>query len=173
MSHFTPQGAAFLSFRLKHCRQRAEPRRCVTDRPAPLTAAVILGRGAAAATPAPPRRASRPRKMAAAGRAWRFAALLPPWRLRAPCRSLCGAARGAAAAAGGGRLLLGAAFALGGGAGLCLAARQRLREHSAAEVTRRRARREKGRPGRRGAGLPSPWSARLPVARFRLRNGLK
>lgn len=48
-------------------------------------------------------------------------------------------------------MLLGAAFALGGGAGLCLAARQRLREHSAAEVTRRRARREKGRLGRRGA----------------------
>lgn len=31
--------------------------------------------------------------------------------------------------------MLGAAFALGGSAGLCLAARQRLREHSAAEVT--------------------------------------
>ncbi|XP_040541826.1 prostaglandin E synthase 2 isoform X1 [Gallus gallus] len=70
--------------------------------------------------------------MAAAGRAWRVAALLPPWRLRAPCRSLGSAARGAAA--GGSRLLLGAAFALGGGAGLCLAARQRLREHSAAEL---------------------------------------
>lgn len=123
---------------------------------------------------APPLCASRPRarKMAAAGRAWRFAALLPSWRLRVPCRSLYGAARGAAAA-GGGRLLLGTAFALGGGAGLCLAARQRLREHSAAEVTRRQARRGKGWLGRRGAGLPSPWSARLPVARFRSGNGLK
>ncbi|XP_030317063.1 prostaglandin E synthase 2 isoform X3 [Calypte anna] len=74
---------------------------------------------------------------AAAGRAWRAAGLLPPWRLWAPCR-----AYGAAAAAppvpgarrNGGRLLLGAAFALGGGAGLFLAARQRLREHSAAEL---------------------------------------
>ncbi|KAJ7409268.1 Prostaglandin E synthase 2 [Pitangus sulphuratus] len=71
--------------------------------------------------------------MAGAGRAWRAGALLlpPAWRLRAPGRAF-GAAAGRAG--GGGRLVLGAAFALGGGAGLCLAARQRLREHSAAEL---------------------------------------
>lgn len=89
------------------------------------------------ARPPAPRRAG---KMAVAGRAWRAAALLPPWRLRAPRRDYSAAAAAATAAGGGGgRLLLGAAFALGGGAGLYLAARHRLREHSAAEVTRRRA----------------------------------
>ncbi|NXW16044.1 PGES2 synthase, partial [Circaetus pectoralis] len=79
--------------------------------------------------PPAPRRAG---KMAVAGRAWRAAALLPPWRLRAPRRDYGAAA--AAGGGGGGRLLLGAAFALGGGAGLYLAARHRLREHSAAEL---------------------------------------
>ncbi|NXD61696.1 PGES2 synthase, partial [Eolophus roseicapillus] len=74
-------------------------------------------------------------KMAAAGRALGAAALLSPWWLRAPCRAY-GAAAGAGGGGGGGggRLLLGAAFALGGGAGLYLAARQRLWEHSAAEL---------------------------------------
>lgn len=98
--------------------------------------------------------------MAAAGRAWRAAALLLPWRLRAPRRAYGGgAAAAAAAASGGGRLLLGAAFALGGGAGLYLAARQRLREHSAAEVTRRRA------PLAASGGLPrGPRSPPLPAA---------
>ncbi|NXW69282.1 PGES2 synthase, partial [Hirundo rustica] len=74
------------------------------------------------------------RSMAGAARVWRVGALLlpPAWRLRAPGRAF-----GAAAGRGGGggrRLMLGAAFALGGSAGLCLAARQRLREHSAAEL---------------------------------------
>lgn len=78
--------------------------------------------------------------MAAAGRAWRAAALLPPWRLRAPRRAYGAAAGGGGGGGGGGgRLLLGATFALGGSAGLYLAARHRLREHSAAEVTPRRA----------------------------------
>lgn len=95
-------------------------------------------RGGRSQPPAPARRA---RKMAAAGRAWRAALLLSPWRLRAPCRAYGAAAGGGGGGGGGGRrLLLGAAFALGGGTGLYLAAQHRLREHSAAEVTRRRAR---------------------------------
>lgn len=93
-------------------------------------------RGGRSQPPAPARRA---RKMAAAGRAWRTALLLSPWRLRAPCRAY-GAAAGVGGGCGGRRLLLSAAFALGGGTGLYLAAQHRLREHSAAEVTRRRAR---------------------------------
>nr|XP_027326904.1 prostaglandin E synthase 2 [Anas platyrhynchos] len=71
--------------------------------------------------------------MAAAGRAWRAALLLSPWRLRAPCRAY-GAAAGVGGGCGGRRLLLSAAFALGGGTGLYLAAQHRLREHSAAEL---------------------------------------
>ncbi|NWU90696.1 PGES2 synthase, partial [Upupa epops] len=79
-----------------------------------------------------PRRAG---KMAAASRAWRAAALLPlPWRLRTPRPNYGPAAGPGGTGRGGGRLLLGAAFALGGSAGLYLAARQRLREHSAAEL---------------------------------------
>lgn len=137
------------------------------------TAADILGagdtqRGGAVPLTAPPPSTALPGrppvprragKMAAAGRAWRAAALLPPWRLRAPRRAYGGGGAAAAAAAaaaggGGGRLLLGAAFALGGGAGLYLAARQRLREHSAAEVTRRRA------PLAASGGLPPPPAGR-------------
>lgn len=98
-----------------------------------------------------PRRAG---KMAAAGRAWRAAALLPAWRLRAPGRAYGAAAGGGGS--GGGRLLLGAAFALGGGAGLYLAARHRLWEHSAAEVTRCRAPLAASRPVPRGSSRRHP-----------------
>lgn len=98
-----------------------------------------------------PRRAG---KMAAAGRAWRAAALLPAWRLRAPGRAYGAAAGGGGS--GGGRLLLGAAFALGGGAGLYLAARHRLWEHSAAEVTRCRAPLAASRPLPRGSSRRHP-----------------
>lgn len=94
-------------------------------------------RGGAAVPGAERPLSARPQpKMAGAGRVWRVGALLlpPAWRLRAPRRAF-GAAAGRGGSNGSGRLVLGAAFALGGSAGLCLAARQRLREHSAAEVT--------------------------------------
>lgn len=139
------------------CPQRAPALPCPNPGPGPC-------RGGAAVPGAERPLSARPQpKMAGAGSLWRVGALLlpPAWRLRAPGRAFSAAA-GRGGSSGGGRLMLGAAFALGGSAGLCLAARQRLREHSAAEVTPGAAPRDPRRAFSEACGDPACGGSEPP-----------